>query len=375
MRRLLQTIEAGESEEALAMLARVPEGEDVDGANRVRERAVDLAVGARSAAVVRRLAELGADLVSPNGQGRSPLMQAAICRCKEVVEALLAPGPGADAHAGSPAAMAGVLHVIATSTGWSDIAARLLELGADAWERGAHGRTALVLAAESGQTEFAAALLDGAAWSRRAVSAPGRAGRTALHEACEQGSLSMVQLLVRHGAETNTVWQCSRTPLEQAMRRGRPDLALAMLVPGANTDTGTMIGVDSTALHLAAERGYAEIAGRLLDLGADIDLATHFSDQTPLECAVARGSKRGAFAVAHLLLERGADAGSSRSWEVTFETAFPRNDAQRLVADAIAAGPGRRPRVLRWARRRRLVCWHRASGAAALSPWRLAEQP
>jgi len=126
-------------------------------------------------------------------------------------------------------------------------------------------------------------------------------GRTILHNAAAAGSMPMVELLVRLGADCNGP---GHPPLYCAANEcaiGGGDVVRALVAAGANVDSRENVK-RCTALHLAARRGNVEIAEALLDCGADIEARDSAGD-TPLRRAVNCGKT----AVAALLLSRGAD--------------------------------------------------------------------
>jgi hemoglobin len=130
------------------------------------------------------------------------------------------------------------------------------------------------------------------------------AGRTLLHVAAAQGNLSMVEFLLRLGADPNAMDGGRHTPLYSAGNEcqtpGGPDVVRALVRAGAAVDANDGVK-HCTALHMAARRGNVEIAVALLDLGADID-ARDSLGVTPLRRAL-NCKKPG---VVSLLLSRGA---------------------------------------------------------------------
>jgi ankyrin repeat protein len=89
--------------------------------------------------------------------------------------------------------------VWAADQGSVRVAELLLRAGADVNGSDNHGRTALMEAAEFGQTDLVAFLLDNAA---RINDRDTLQGHTALFTAAEGGHLSLVKLLVGRGADT-----------------------------------------------------------------------------------------------------------------------------------------------------------------------------
>ena len=134
------------------------------------------------------------------------------------------------------------------------------------------------------------------------------AGRTLLHEASAQGNQSMVELLLRLGADYNAQDGGGHTPLyclaNEYRTSGGGDIVRVLAQSGANINASDGVK-HCTALHMAARRGNLEIAEALLDCGADIDRPDSLGD-TPLRRAV----NCGRIQVAALLLARGADVHS-----------------------------------------------------------------
>ena len=132
--------------------------------------------------------------------------------------------------------------------------------------------------------------------------APHGDGMTALHWAAQHGNVEIVALLVDAGADVETRTRLgSHTPLHVASRSARTAAVRALLAAGADARAVTTTG--ATALHFAAGAGDAKAVAALLDHGADADAREPVWGQTPLMFA-AGAARTAAIAV---LLARGAD--------------------------------------------------------------------
>lgn len=134
------------------------------------------------------------------------------------------------------------------------------------------------------------------------------AGRTLLHAASAQGNLTIVELLLRLGADPNAKDGGDHTPLyclaNQHAGSGGDDVVRALVRSGANVNASDGVK-HCVALHMAARRGKPQIARALLDCGAGIDVRDSLGD-TPLR----RSVNCDKIEVASLLLTRGADVDS-----------------------------------------------------------------
>ena len=133
-------------------------------------------------------------------------------------------------------------------------------------------------------------------------------GRTLLHYAAGAGCLAVVDTLLRLGADASVRDSGGHTPLysvaNECASDAGPEIVLALVRAGA--DVNACGGVTrATPLHMSARRGKVEIARALLDCGADLEARDHGGD-TPLQRAL---NCRKA-AVAQFLMARGAHAGA-----------------------------------------------------------------
>jgi hemoglobin len=128
-----------------------------------------------------------------------------------------------------------------------------------------------------------------------------RYGRSLLHDASACGSVRVVELLLRLGADANV--SCGRTPLycvaNECGVAGGGDVVRALVRAGADVDAPSG-SKRCTALHMAARRGNVEVAEALLDCEAEVNVRDAAGD-TPLR----RAQKCRKAGVALLLRARG----------------------------------------------------------------------
>uniref|UniRef100_A0A8C9X0H3 Ankyrin repeat domain 52 n=1 Tax=Sander lucioperca TaxID=283035 RepID=A0A8C9X0H3_SANLU len=308
--------------------------------------------------------EQSADIIdSPDTQGQTALMLAALGRHTDCVHILLEKGAKADAadKKGFTA-----LHR-AAMLGSEDCVSALLEHGASALCRDSQGRTPLHLVASRGHTELLRTLLKAAMkadpldsildyrgytpahWAAH----HGREGclhillennlfsnqegnlftalhcalfnkdlsqlaercklnrmfmcmcecRTPLHAAAYSGNVAGLQLVLAQGAEVNAVDHCRCSPVMVAAACGQT-MAVEFLLHKAKPDL-TLVDVNNnTALHLACIKGHEMCALLILGEISDSSLinATNSALQMPLHIA----ARKGLATVVQVLLSRGA---------------------------------------------------------------------
>ena len=115
-------------------------------------------------------------------------------------------------------------------------------------------------------------------------------GYTCLLTAVEsdaQDSVSIVELLVKFGADIDAIGTNGWTPLHMAAARGHIDKARLLIDAGADVDKRTDIDASETPLMEAAYAGKPKTVRLLLDHGADASLRDTMRERTPLEIAIA----------------------------------------------------------------------------------------
>ena len=91
-------------------------------------------------------------------------------------------------------------------------------------------------------------------------------------EAEQTGDAGESRCLLEAGAELNAVDRAGWSPLMNAVRNGKTDLALALIRAGADVNVATWTG--TTALNMAATWGYAAVVDALIEAGVDVNAKT-----------------------------------------------------------------------------------------------------
>ena len=156
-------------------------------------------------------------------------------------------------------------------------------------------------------------------------------GRTLLHAAAAAGTVPLLDLLLRLGADPNTPDDGGHTPIYSVANEyqapGGGDVVHALAKAGADMDAHRG-GQRCTALHMAARRDNTDVAAALLDCGADIEARDRLGE-TPLRRAVNCNQTK----VAALLLSRGADRHSLGSKRLTPQSAA-RTSAMKQIFES-----------------------------------------
>lgn len=166
---------------------------------------------------------------------------------------------------------------LACTNGNTELVTRLLAAGADPETRLPGGETVLMTAARTGIAGPVRALLQRGA----NVEATERQGQTALMWAAAEGNHEVLELLLEAGADHRVEVRSGFNALFFAVREGRAEVVQRLLRAGADVNAwlqpagrkGPTSGVGTTALLLAVENGHLELAAALLDAGADANAA------------------------------------------------------------------------------------------------------
>ncbi len=201
------------------------------------------------------------------------------------------------------------LHV-AAEEGAADIAALLLELGADPDSTDENLARPLHKAAERNHVEVAAHLVHAEAQVNRRDGD----GQSALHLAAAKGAVEAVEFLIGEGGVVDIRDVTLSRPLHLAALNGHVEVVERLL------DAGAPVGVTNEAgrspLHLAVLEGHERVVQRVLAHGVDLDGDNN--GETPLHLAVSVGQE----SVIQMLLDHGADLQApARSGETPWDYA------------------------------------------------------
>ena len=137
------------------------------------------------------------------------------------------------------------------------------------------------------------------------ISGVDKKGRSALHLAARSGDEELVEFLIRHGSNVNAMDFSGRTVLGATMKRGLQawywDFLELYLENGGDKHTIDVI-TGRTTLHFAAASNSLSTLDRLLNEGLELE-ARDKNGNTPLHRAAARGSPE----IIERLVDRGAD--------------------------------------------------------------------
>jgi ankyrin repeat protein len=210
------------------------------------------------------------------------------------------------------------------------VARTLISAGADLNATDLEGRSALLVAAGSGDEDSA----DLVAWMVAKTGDPNRAdaaGSTPLHLAVQNNRKAVVSALLRNGARVNATNDLGQQPLHLARGEG-----IAKLLVAKGADLGARDRQGETPLATIAGHGGFDVVEQMVILGADIN-AKDSLGRTPLHHAVLE-CQRGAAAA---LMARGANVnardndGQTPLSEALYQTAERRRSDCHYIAEEL----------------------------------------
>jgi cytohesin len=208
---------------------------------------------------VRKWAYIAADLHAPDASGRTALAWAVERGDAEMIRIL----GGAARYAGPPPGPVAVVETARPAPPPAEWVAPIPDALLDE-----HGTTRLMRAAARGDLAEVRGLLAGRA---NVDARDRRSGFTALHLAAESGQPDVVAALIQGGAAIEARTAHDATPLMIAAQGGKVDAVKVLLRAGADLGARTEAGM--TALAQAAAWGQVKMVRFLIAVGADVNEA------------------------------------------------------------------------------------------------------
>ena len=191
--------------------------------------------------------------------------------------------------------------MIACRAGNTEMVRLCLNYGAKNDPHPEFGHTALHAAVLSAQLGSASVLLDAASESDAdavIVNLADPSGQTPLHIATEKGLMSMIELLLSHGAEIDRKDGYGRTALHIASALGHKKCLAVLLDFSHDSLFNDQDSLGNTPLHCAADNGHLSCAKLLLESATDVTCRNHAG-----KTAYMLANSKGQFQVAQLLLQ------------------------------------------------------------------------
>ena len=173
----------------------------------------------------------------------------------------------------------------------------LLDKGADVHARDINGETALMTAAEKGNTSIAKMLLEKGA----EINTKNKQGQTPLLKIAEKENLDMINFLLENGADINARDKWKETALITTLRKHKMAAAKLLIDKGADIRVKDNF-YQCTPLIWASNLGDIELVRLLLEKGAHVN-AEDIEKKTALVHAALNGHQQ----TRELLLKHGAD--------------------------------------------------------------------
>ncbi|HLG59074.1 MAG TPA: ankyrin repeat domain-containing protein [Vicinamibacterales bacterium] len=225
----------------------------------------------------------------------------------EVLEAMIAKGGNPNV---SIQGLGGWTPVtMAAAQGASSAVSALLRHGADPNRPNDLGRTALMFAANYGQTEIIRLLVKAGANVRARPNSEPRF--SALLAAASNGHVDAVRVLLELGADINDSDDDGQTALMLASAKGHSSVVRELVTRGVDVNTTGRGGIN--AIAVAVVEGQAEVVDLLLDDRVKLNVRAGQFGNTPLALAISLGRTQ----IAQKLLAAGADPNLSASRGLT----------------------------------------------------------
>lgn len=259
-------------------------GADVLAIDRDEDNALNIAIARNHSQIVGKLIAAGADIHYRRRDGKTPILTITDPGVK-ILNLLLAAGANpqdVDSEGDS-------LLLMAAEQGYVDLIKPLIQAGASLNLQNNDGWTPLIAATAAGNLDIVKTLLAAGADPNLCSQQQ----ETALHlvaiaegeGSTTEGDPNLVQLLLSHGAKTDTITSWGDTPLVLATLHGHTAAVAAILDTDLHLDAHQQ---GSTAFGLAIVNRYPQIAQLLLAKGCDPDLVLK-NGQTPLMLSAIQG--------------------------------------------------------------------------------------
>lgn len=137
-------------------------------------------------------------------------------------------------------------------------------------------------------------------------------GRRPLHVAAVQDDISVMEALIKSGAQLNSLDTRGFTALHMAAMAGREARVALLRKAGANLEIKDALG--NTALHIAALKGFPKVIEALTKKDGSLASLLNAKDKnglTPIHSAALNGQEESLIA----LLEAGADINEPNNWD------------------------------------------------------------
>lgn len=253
----------------------------------------------------------GVDINALDSEGNTPLMRALGDRKKTAAASLILEHKPELDHRSQKDGRTALL--MAINTGCTDLALKMIWLGADASLAEDCGMTPLMSASLAGYDAVVDAILEETGGAD--IDLKNASGRTALHIAAGRGQKKVVERLIAAGADVNIADADGATALMAAVESGKTGSVKLLIDAGASVDAADKKG--DTALIAACNRYNAiKLVETLLKAGADPNIAND-KGVTPLVQAASHDYED----VGKLLLDNGADPDAVTGYSDAFFSA------------------------------------------------------
>ena len=186
--------------------------------------------------------------------------------------------------------------ILSIREGRTELAAALIEAGADVNIQGNDGDTALILSIEEGYTELATALIA----AKADVNLHRIAGETVLMRAVTAGDIDIIKAVLDAGAHLNIQNNSGDTALIWAVFDENIDIVKTLIDAGADVNVQDNRG--DTALIVASYKAKTKIAAALIAAKADVNLQNEVGDT-----ALMWATQKGDIDIAKVLIAAGAN--------------------------------------------------------------------